>query len=368
MTLVNAFGAIALDSSVQSVKTAVESINTKTPSQGQAAMAASVPVAIASNQSPVPVTGTFFQTTQPISATSLPLPTGAATETTLASLNTKTPALGQTTMSASRPVVLASDQSNLPTYSQALTTSGNIAALNGTVTLNTQGDSGAAIDLRGTFVATVTFQGTIDGTNFFSLQATPVASSNNVATVTTATAAGAWYVQCTGCVQVRAIATAFTSGTINVTIRATNGTGWVYSASVGATNAMTISSGTVTTVTTVGSQTPVTPTASFINSAATTNATAVKASAGTVWSIVASNVNAAARYVKFYNLAVAPTVGTSVPAFTITIPAGGIVQIDGGANGFRFGTGIALAITGAMADSDTTAVAANEIKVSTQYT
>ena len=36
-----------------------------------------------------PVTGTFWQATQPVSAASLPLPTGAATETTLAALNTK---------------------------------------------------------------------------------------------------------------------------------------------------------------------------------------------------------------------------------------------------------------------------------------
>lgn len=36
------------------------------------------------------VTGTFFQATQPISATALPLPTGAATETTLAGIKTDT--------------------------------------------------------------------------------------------------------------------------------------------------------------------------------------------------------------------------------------------------------------------------------------
>jgi hypothetical protein len=40
---------------------------------------------------PVPVSGTFFQATQPVSATSLPLPAGAATETTLSALNTKVP-------------------------------------------------------------------------------------------------------------------------------------------------------------------------------------------------------------------------------------------------------------------------------------
>jgi len=48
-----------------------------------------------------------------VDAVSLPLPTGAATETTLAALNTKTPALGQALMASSQPVVLASDQSAL---------------------------------------------------------------------------------------------------------------------------------------------------------------------------------------------------------------------------------------------------------------
>lgn len=39
-----------------------------------------------------PVSGTFWQATQPVSAASLPLPTGAATETTLASIDGKVPA------------------------------------------------------------------------------------------------------------------------------------------------------------------------------------------------------------------------------------------------------------------------------------
>jgi hypothetical protein len=56
----------------------LSSINTKTPSLGQAVMAASSPVVIASNQSAVP-----------ISAASLPLPSGAATESTLSSFSTK---------------------------------------------------------------------------------------------------------------------------------------------------------------------------------------------------------------------------------------------------------------------------------------
>lgn len=49
-----------------------------------------------------------------ISGTTVPLPTGAATEATLSTLNGKFSSLGQKTMSASTPVAIASDQSALP--------------------------------------------------------------------------------------------------------------------------------------------------------------------------------------------------------------------------------------------------------------
>lgn len=82
------------------VGVSVASIDLKTPTVGQKAMAASSPVVIASDQSaipisgavttggltdaqlrasPVPVSGTFFQATQPVSAAALPLPLGAST-------------------------------------------------------------------------------------------------------------------------------------------------------------------------------------------------------------------------------------------------------------------------------------------------
>lgn len=122
-------------------------------------------------------------------------------------------------------------------------------------------------------------------------------------------------------------------------------------------------SGTVT----ANQGTLVTPTASNINSAATTNATSVKASAGTLYSITVSNTAASARYVKLYNKASAPTVGTDVPVLTIAVPAGGMVNVPFGATGHRLATGIALAITANAADSDTTAVGAGEVKVATAY-
>lgn len=105
-------------------------------------------------------------------------------------------------------------------------------------------------------------------------------------------------------------------------------------------------------------------------SAASTNATSVKASAGRLMSVQAFNTNAAARYLKFYNKASAPTVGTDTPVQVYLIPgntAGAGVAVPIPVCGIAFSTGIAFATTTGAADSDTGAVAANEIVLSYSY-
>lgn len=105
-------------------------------------------------------------------------------------------------------------------------------------------------------------------------------------------------------------------------------------------------------------------------SAASTNATSVKGSAGTLYMLTAMNTNAAARYLKLYDKASAPTVGTDTPVQVYTIPgrtAGGGVAVPIPTQGIAFATGIALAITTGAPDSDTGAVAADEIVVSYGY-
>lgn len=109
---------------------------------------------------------------------------------------------------------------------------------------------------------------------------------------------------------------------------------------------------------------------SRVLSAASTNATSVKGSAGQVYTIYAHNINAAVRYLKLYNKATAPTVGTDTPVMTLPIPgntAGAGFVLDTGGMGIVFGTGIALALTTGLADADTGAVAANEIVVNILY-
>lgn len=160
----------SIDNESQATNITLISIDSKTATLGQKTMANSSPVVIASDQTPIPVTlpgtvavtgtvtanigttnglaldtsvnsllkptstlaavttlggitntvnvaGTFFQSIQPVSVSTLPLPTGASTLTaqstgnaSLASIDTKTPALGQALAAGSTPIVLTAIQ------------------------------------------------------------------------------------------------------------------------------------------------------------------------------------------------------------------------------------------------------------------
>jgi hypothetical protein len=103
-------------------------------------------------------------------------------------------------------------------------------------------------------------------------------------------------------------------------------------------------------------------------SAATTNATVINGSVSQLYTMMATNTNAAVRYLKVYDKATAPTVGTDVPKQTIALPPNGAnpPQI-GTAVGLSFAAGIGFALTTGVADTDTAAVAANEIVVNYCY-
>jgi hypothetical protein len=93
--------------------------------------------------------------------------------------------------------------------------------------------------------------------------------------------------------------------------------------------------------------------------AASTNATSTKASAGVVTGWSFTNNTASAKYVKFYNKATAPTVGTDTPLFTEIIPASGGNNLGGVC--VPFSTGIAFAITGGIGDADATNTAVDDV-------
>jgi hypothetical protein len=114
-------------------------------------------------------------------------------------------------------------------------------------------------------------------------------------------------------------------------------------------------------------------TPSHLISAATTNATSLKASAGQVYGFQFTNKNTSnPAYVKLYNKASAPTVGTDTPVKVICVPAAASVSlptvvVHQQPLGIAFGTGIAYAVTGGSADNDTTAVGAGDVLVEIDY-
>lgn len=100
-------------------------------------------------------------------------------------------------------------------------------------------------------------------------------------------------------------------------------------------------------------------------SAGSTNATNVKASAGQLYGYMISNTSAAYSYLAFHNTAGTPTAGASI-FFKIGIPSGGAANVSF-EQGLAFGTGIGITTVTGAADSNNTAVAANDLIINLWY-
>ena len=325
---------------------------------------------------PVPVSGsvTITDGSGPVTVDGTVSVTGVATETTLAALNTKFPAVGQTTMAGSRPVVIASDQSTVPVNQAGVSATGSVGALNAAVTLSLTGMTGFAVDVRGTFSATILIEGTVDGTNFITLSVLPIGAGLNVAQVASITAAGAWWGNANGLQQVRARVSAYTSGSATVVIRAMQAAGMVFNLPAGQTTQPV--SGTVTANIGTGSiaagtnaigdvgvqyRTSTTGAASIVNvlSPATPAGQSVKGSAGRLLGFAVSNTNAAVRYLKIFN-ATAVTPGTTSALTEIAIPPNQTITINF-EGGIGFATGIMIMVTAAQGLTNNGAITGNEV-------
>lgn len=97
-----------------------------------------------------------------------------------------------------------------------------------------------------------------------------------------------------------------------------------------------------------------------IASGAAVISTVIKASAGKLHSYRFHNNTASAKFAKFYNRTTAAAPATDVPIFTVIIPANGIASYLNPI-GKAFATGITLYVSGGIAETDTTALAANDI-------
>ncbi len=98
--------------------------------------------------------------------------------------------------------------------------------------------------------------------------------------------------------------------------------------------------------------------------------TSVKASAGQVYGLHCFNNTSTIAYGRLYNQTTAPaSTDNANILYRFTIPAntnaaGFVVPIP---DGLAFATGIGLRVTGAVADTDTTALAANQITMNVLY-
>lgn len=215
----------------------------------------------------------------------------------------------------------------------------------------------------------VTFEGSIDSTNgvdgaWFAIDAKRT-NANVVELVTgalAATPAYAWELSVNGFNFIRVRATAHTSGTAT----------WKFQQAPYATEPVPVSQVTGTQPvagTVTATVTPPAPATPFIlNSAASTNAALILTGTSGLQAFYATNTGATPVYVKLYNKATAPVVGTDVPAMILVVPAAvsgvpGVCTLPIGFSGFRFALGLGIGITGGAADADTTAVAAGQVKV-----
>lgn len=319
---------------------------------------------------PQPVSGTVaisnLPATQPVSGTVdvASLPAGLATSSNQATANTSLgtiatntghiPPQGAATTAQSLPVTIASDQT-VPTAGASLKLIGG-AAVTGVNTYaipatNASAYRTASLQVVGVFSLGLIIEGSNDNANWTSITAHPVTSTtwqgdtsecygpaHLVFPITT------WYV--------RVRCTSFTSNTsLAVTLGLFAETTPVY------TNETRINIAPVS----YGGGTPF-----HTISAASTNAQNIAAYGAQIYGYDLGNNGTSAAYVKFYDTAGTPTVGTDVPVWVVYLPAG-TVQHFSTSLGIPFGSGLGLAITGGAADNDTTAVAANQVVVNVQF-
>lgn len=353
------------------------------------------------------VSVTNFPATQPVSAAALPLPSGAASEATAAAIlaafkaedtaavsgdkglpllgmrqsadTTSTDADGDYTLlkvDEEGRLKVGSKPASYPDITGDITTTQPVISTpvaGGTVEGDVSRSSNIMIFCTGTFsTINCTFEGSLEAsgaTNWFAIQA--VRSNANTIELTTgnlsAQPAYAWELSVNALKRFRVRATARTSGTQSWRfVQGTYATEPIPAAQASATQAV---SGTVTATVTAGTVNPVAPaTPYFVNSLATTNGALILTGTSNVSSVYITNEGASVAYVKLYNKASAPTVGTDIPEMTFPIPAAsggvpGVFNPNIGFHGFRFALGLGIAITRNAVHTDTTAIGAGEVKV-----
>ena len=222
----------------------------------------------------------------------------------------------------------------------------NFSANGQTLELDVANLNVVRFEFSGTYAFTAAFEALgVDGVTWFPLQVVQVDSPTVATTHSTANATRAYEASSNTVSKVRVRLTAFTSaGTHAVSISGSD---------VAIEPAPSVQvAGSINTT-----SSPATGTAYSLTTAASTNGALIITGAKRLAELTVSNPTATAAYVKLYNKATAPTVGTDVPVMTIAIPATaagvGEKSFNFGALGKQFPLGIGIAVTAAAAATDT---------------
>lgn len=245
---------------------------------------------------------------------------------------------------------------------------GNITASGQSVSAQVENVSNVVAYCTGTFSGSnCAFEASIDGgTTWFGIQAVRT-NANTIETTTGSLSAApvyAWEMSVNAFTNVRVRATAFTSGTqvwrFTLGSYATEPIPAIQPHGISGT--VTVS-GTVTTNAGFSSSAGGTSTGAPYISTADTNLGTFTTAATAVVAGYASNTGATWAYLKLYNKNSAPVLTTDTPLVVIGIPPGATVPINQAVYK-RFSSGVARAITGGMANTDATPVAAGQVLVS----
>lgn len=114
---------------------------------------------------------------------------------------------------------------NNKTSAQFSSSTGVLAGITQTVSLSLTDESAGTVQITGTWIGTITFEGTIDGTNFNPINAVSASTSSPQ---TTTTVNGLYRLTPASFSAFRVNMTAFTSGSATISMRATKGVGGIF--------------------------------------------------------------------------------------------------------------------------------------------
>jgi hypothetical protein len=287
----------------------------------------------------------------------------------LTNIDGKTPALGQAAMAASTPVVIASNQSSIPVLSSPPTPTLSTYSVAGVIAINTvllsvDCTQARFLSIQCTSMGTtgvITPEWSNDNTTWVGAQIISTATGSAVTTFTSAlllnTPVYARYFRLR-------LSTATTAGTTTLQVQAFD---FFASPSTQATSLAALpalAAGTAA-IGDVGIQYRANATGAATSvsvlSPATPAAATIKGSAGRLIGFYLQNSAAALRSVKVFN-ATAPTLGSTSAAFEIDVPASGMAQLHF-EGGVAFTTAMTYSVTSAkgLTDNTSTGLTANDV-------